>query len=70
MQFKVVELNEVAEGAAMQEALYEKTGQRTVPNVFIGGEHIGGSDDTLKLHDAGKLMPRISKAVSEKKDEL
>ncbi len=28
----------------MQSALAEWTGQRTVPNVFIGGKHIGGSD--------------------------
>lgn len=28
----------------MQAALTEWTGQRTVPNVFIGGTHIGGCD--------------------------
>lgn len=28
----------------MQAALLEWTGQRTVPNVFIGGEHVGGCD--------------------------
>ena len=33
----------------MQQALKEKTGQRTVPNVFIGGEHIGGYDALSSL---------------------
>lgn len=28
----------------MQQALLEWTGQRTVPNVFIRGEHVGGCD--------------------------
>lgn len=28
----------------MQSALAEWTGQSTVPNVFNGGKHIGGSD--------------------------
>ena len=35
------------------------TGQRTVPNIFIRGKHIGGADDTIKLHDEGKLMDLI-----------
>lgn len=32
------------DGAEIQAALAEWTGQRTVPNVFIGGKHIGGCD--------------------------
>ena len=35
------------------------TGQRTVPNVFIRGKHIGGADDTIKLYEEGKLMNLI-----------
>ena len=33
-----------AGGAEMQAALQELTKQRTVPNVFIGGKHVGGND--------------------------
>lgn len=36
-------------------ALKEKTGLRTVPQVFIGDELIGGCDDTLALDAEGKL---------------
>ena len=30
-------------------------GRRTVPQIFIGGQHVGGSDDIHALDDAGKL---------------
>lgn len=33
----------------MQSALAQWTGQRTVPNVFIGGKHIGGCDGIRHL---------------------
>jgi hypothetical protein len=32
------------DGAELQAALAEISGQRTVPNVFIAGQHIGGCD--------------------------
>ncbi|MEM9844975.1 MAG: glutaredoxin 3 [Pseudomonadota bacterium] len=30
-------------------------GSRTVPQIFIGGEHVGGCDDLYALERAGKL---------------
>ncbi len=30
-------------------------GRRSVPQIFINGEHIGGSDDLYALDQAGKL---------------
>jgi glutaredoxin 3 len=33
------------DGSAIQAYLEKKSGQRTVPNIFIGGEHIGGNSD-------------------------
>jgi glutaredoxin 3 len=35
--------------------MQQKSGQRTVPQIFIGDTHVGGSDDLLALEDAGKL---------------
>ena len=32
-----------------------RSGRRTVPQIFIGDHHVGGSDDLLALEDAGKL---------------
>lgn len=39
-----------ADGSAIQAALGEWTGQKTVPNVFIGGKHIGGCDSKHLNH--------------------
>jgi len=58
-KYEVLELDQLAEGPAIQAALAEKSGQRTVPNVYINGDHIGGCDDTLKLHADNTLMAKI-----------
>ncbi|KAK0587781.1 hypothetical protein LWI29_028925 [Acer saccharum] len=42
--YKLLELGEENDGIKIQAALVEWTGQRTVPNVFIAGKHIGGCD--------------------------
>lgn len=44
-KYKLVELDEVPDGSAIQAALLEISGQRTVPNIFIGKKHIGGNSD-------------------------
>jgi len=56
IKYEVLELDQEAEGPAIQAALAEKSGQRTVPNVFINEKHVGGCDDTFKLHNENKLM--------------
>jgi hypothetical protein len=35
------------DGGELQAALGEISGQQTVPNVFIGGQHVGGCDGKL-----------------------
>ena len=35
--------------------LTERTGRRTVPQIFIGERHVGGSDDLYALDAAGEL---------------
>jgi glutaredoxin 3 len=35
--------------------LAEKTGRRTVPQIFIGEHHVGGSDELYELEQDGKL---------------
>ena len=34
-------------------------GGRTVPQIFINGEHIGGCDEMVALDRAGKLDPKL-----------
>jgi len=48
------------EAASMQSALKEKTGQSTVPNVFIREKHIGGCDDTFKTHQRVGLLSLLT----------
>ncbi|TKY63230.1 Glutaredoxin-C2 protein [Spatholobus suberectus] len=62
VSYKVVELDTEADGSDIKAALVEWTGQRTVPNVFIGGNHIGGCDSTTDLHSQGKLVPLLTSA--------
>ncbi|KAJ0266459.1 Glutaredoxin-C4 [Hirschfeldia incana] len=58
----VVELDE-RDGGSIQSALGEILGRRTVPQVFIDGKHIGGSDDTVDAHESGELAKLLG--VSE-----
>lgn len=42
-------------------AMMEKTGRRTVPQIYIGERHIGGFDDLRALDLAGGLDQLLSK---------
>jgi len=59
IEYQVLELDQISDGPAVQAALAEKSGQRTVPNTFINGKHIGGCDDTLKLQAENKLLALV-----------
>jgi len=56
---KIIELDEIDNGSQIQDALLEITGQRTVPNVFIKGEHMGGNDDMQKAAKSGVLQKKL-----------
>jgi len=40
---------------AEREKLIRSTGRRTVPQIFIGERHVGGSDDLHALEERGEL---------------
>ncbi len=42
-----------------RQAMMDKTGRRTVPQIFIGDTHVGGCDDLIALDSAGGLMPLL-----------
>jgi glutaredoxin 3 len=44
---------------ARRDEMMEKTGRRTVPQIYIGEIHIGGFDDLVALDRAGKLEPLL-----------
>ena len=35
--------------------MLQRSGRRSVPQIFIGDQHVGGSDDLAALEAAGKL---------------
>jgi len=47
-------------GPKRTEMLERANGQSTVPQVFIDGQHIGGSDDLVALDQSGKLDPLLA----------
>lgn len=44
------------------EMLARAAGRRTVPQIFINGEHIGGSDDLYALESKGLLDAKLAPA--------
>ena len=42
--------------------MMQKTGRRTVPQIYIGDTHVGGFDDLSTLEHAGKLDPLLQGA--------
>ena len=40
--------------------MIEKTGRRTVPQIYIGEKYVGGCDDLHALDRAGKLDPMLA----------
>ncbi|RSU46089.1 glutaredoxin 3 [Sphingomonas sp. S-NIH.Pt15_0812] len=47
-------------GPQRAEMLERANGRTTVPQIFIDGAHIGGSDDLAALDRAGKLDPLLA----------
>jgi len=59
VETKVIELDEMDNGADIQAALVEISGQKTVPNVFVKGNHLGGNDDTQAAARNGELQKML-----------
>jgi glutaredoxin 3 len=66
----VVDLDTMPEddGPLIQMELLTKTGQKTVPNVFIRGQHIGGDSDLSEMFDSGSLE-RLLEGFDETKGQ-
>ena len=40
-----------------------RSGRRTVPQIFIGGTHVGGCDDLMELDASGGLDPLLNQGT-------
>ena len=60
----VQELEEIRvdEDPQQREEMMRITGRRTVPQIFIGGQHVGGCDDLHALDERGGLVPMLAGA--------
>ena len=58
-----VDLEELENGDAIQDHIKELTGSRSVPKVYIGGELVGGCDDTMALFNKQTLEPMMQAAI-------
>ncbi|XP_062963588.1 thioredoxin reductase 3 [Cynocephalus volans] len=57
----ILELDQVDDGASVQEVLSEITNQKTVPNIFVNKVHVGGCDQTFQAHQSGLLQKLLQK---------
>ncbi|HLU14651.1 MAG TPA: glutaredoxin 3 [Burkholderiaceae bacterium] len=57
----VNEINKIRIDLDAQEraAMMERTGRRTVPQIYIGDTHVGGYDELAALDREGKLIPLL-----------
>jgi cysteine synthase A len=47
-------------GGQVRAVLNARIGSNTIPQIFIGGEHIGGGTDTFEVCKSGKLRERLA----------
>jgi glutaredoxin 3 len=57
VKFETIDIIEEPDRRA--EMIQRANGRTTVPQIFIDGEHVGGSDDLAALDRAGKLDAKL-----------
>jgi glutaredoxin 3 len=49
-------------GSKERDEAMQRSGQSSVPQIFIAGQHIGGCDDLVALDRSGRLDPLLKAA--------
>jgi glutaredoxin 3 len=60
VQYEETDINSTA--GARDEMLGRSNGKTTVPQIFIDGRHVGGSDDLAELERSGQLDSMLAAA--------
>jgi glutaredoxin 3 len=60
VQFEEIDVDDAPERRA---EMRERTGRGTVPQIFIGDTHVGGSDDLHALEIAGELDALLGRSA-------
>ena len=63
--YRSVDLDSVAYqkddlGGKIRAVLAQRTGAKTIPQIFVGGEHIGGCTDLFDAWRAGSIQRRLA----------
>ena len=53
---------EAPHGTAQRAEAVERSGRTSMPQIFIGGRHVGGCDELMALDRVGKLDPLLAAA--------
>lgn len=63
LQRKRVEFTEIdiEKDPALREEMMQRSGRRTVPQIFVGDVHVGGCDDLHELEARGGLDPLLTR---------
>lgn len=59
---EILEIEKRPDCSEIQSYLKDLTGASSVPRVFIGGQFIGGGDDTAAKDASGQLLPLLQQA--------
>ena len=64
VSYRSIDIDSVAyqeddRGVKIRQALSERVGAATIPQVFIGGEHVGGCTDVIEAFESGALLDRF-----------
>jgi glutaredoxin 3 len=57
---EAIEEVRIDQDPAQLQAMMQRTGRRTVPQIFIGDTHVGGCDDLIALDQRGGLTPLLA----------
>jgi glutaredoxin 3 len=58
--FREIDIDDQPEARA---EMMKRSGRRTVPQIFIGDKHVGGSDDLHALDASGGLDPLLKEFI-------
>lgn len=75
IEFHSVDLDSVAfqagdRGGAIRHALGNRTGIRTIPQIFVDGQFVGGSTDLFAAWRSGKVQPLLKNAGVNVRDDV
>ncbi len=63
------EIDLTTEPAKLEELLARRPSARTVPQIFINGQGVGGCDDLYELHSQGKLVSLLEEPAPHEMPE-